>query len=157
MTAEPQAEPGTAVEKVAANRRRPSVDRKTRGSTAKTAAAAGARKPADHASAKTDVEAPKVLEITWHGHKYVIEPDAFDDLEFVEAMLAVDDPGTEDAERSVQAFRGVRILLGPEGMATYKDNERSKGGRVSFSGMMEFFNFLMEETKRKNSKPSSTS
>ncbi len=156
MTAEPQDQvvEGTIVEKVASNRRRPSTARK--GATAKAAQAAGARKPADHASAKTDVEAPKVLTIEWHGHTYTITPDAFDDLEFVEAMLAVDDPAMEDAERSVQAFKGVKILLGPAGLAAYKENER-KDGRVSFSGMMDFFNHLIEETKRKNSPSSSTS
>ena len=157
MTAEPQAEPGTAIEKVGNRRARPTTERKTRGTTAKKAEAAGARKPADHASAKTDVEAPKSIEIEWHGHNYVIEPDAFDDLEFVEAMLAVDDPKTENAERSVQAFKGVKILLGAEGFDTYKDNERSASGRVSFSGVMDFFNHLMEETNRKNSPSSSTS
>lgn len=159
MTAEPQTEPGTAVEKVPAanNRRRPTTERKTRGTTAKAAAAAGARKPADHAPAKADVEEQKNLEVEWHGHKYTITPDAFDDLEFVEAMLDVDDPTIEDAERSVQAFKGVRILLGPEGMAAYKEHERAQNGRVSFSGMIDFFNHLMEVTKRKNSKSSSTS
>jgi hypothetical protein len=158
MTAE-QTEPGTAVEKVpAGNRRRPTVgDRKAKGTTAAKAQAAGARKPADHASAKTDVEAPKAIEIEWHGHKYVIEPDAFDDLEFVEAMLAVDDPKVEDAERAIQAFKGVKILLGPEGFEQYKDNERSETGRVSFSGVMTFFEHLMDETNRKNSQSSSTS
>jgi hypothetical protein len=157
MTTEPQAEPGTVVEKVQANRRRPTAANR-KGTTATKAAAAGARKPADHASAKTDVEAPGNIEIEWHGHKYVITPDAFDDLDFVEAMLAVDDPATENAERSVQAFKGVKILLGPEGMEQYKDNERDKKtGRVTFSGMMEFFQHLMEATNRKNSPSSSTS
>lgn len=149
---------GTVVEKVTRNRRRPTVaDRKAKGTTAEKAAAAGARKPEDHASAKTDVDESAPIKIEWHGHEYTIDRDAFDDLEFVEAMLAVDDPKADEAVRSVEAFKGVKVLLGPAGFEQYKDNERDEKGRVAFSGVISFFNHLMTETQRKNSKSSSTS
>ena len=149
-------EPGTTVEKVAPNRRRPSVDRKTKGPAGK-AIPPSAKKPADHQPAKTDVVEAEAIEVEWHGHKYRIETDAFDDLEFVEAMMDMDSE-TDDSARAVQAFKGLRQLLGPAGMAAYKENERDKKtGRVSFQGVVLFFNYLMEESKRKNSSASSTS
>ncbi|UXE04752.1 tail assembly chaperone [Arthrobacter phage Shambre1] len=154
-----QPEPTTAVEKVGAGRAaaRPTAATRKRPSRAKGAVPAGAKKPEDHQSAKTDVAGLKTVVVEYgqdadgNPYTYSIEPEAFDDLEFVDAMIALEG-STDEAQRTVAAYQGLKQLLGPEGMELYKTRARDpKTGRVSFSGMIPFFNEVMKASKQGNS------
>lgn len=127
----------------------------------------GAKKPADHQPAKTDVEDSKVVKVKW-GTKpgepdedgnpteavpaeYTIDLEVFDDLDFVEAMIDMDAAGTE-AERQIHAYRALRRMLGDKQLVEYKNNSRDpKTGRTSFNDSVGFFNHIVTATKQGNS------
>lgn len=157
----------TAIEKVGARNTgdRPAPKGAPRKSRAK-GIPDGAKKPADHQPAKNDVVEPKTTTITWGtqagkpnadgtpGERipatYVIDPLDFDDIEFVEALIALDE-ATENGTRGVQAYRALRFLLGPEQMARYKENERDpETGRTKFSGTAGLFEHIMEKMNQGN-------
>jgi hypothetical protein len=108
---------------------------------------AGAKKPADHQPAKEDVTGPKDYVITWPNttdpdavtHDYVIVAENLDDVELVEHFT----------DNNVIA--ALRIMLGPEGWAEYKENSRNEAGRVTASGATEFLDYALREMKRGNS------
>ncbi|WNN93663.1 tail assembly chaperone [Arthrobacter phage CallinAllBarbz] len=116
--------------------------------TAKSTVPASARKPQDRKpSAKDDVVGPADVTVEWNGHEYTVEGDAFDDLEFLDAIVEA-----EEAESEVAAFRAAKALLGAEIWEAFRRNERDpKTGRVKASGFMELFAHVMEVAQRKNS------
>lgn len=115
--------------------------------TAKTNVPASARKPQDRKpSAKDDVQGPADVTVEWNGHEYTVSGDAFDDLEFLDAIVEA-----EENESEVAAFRAAKALLGAEIWEAYRRNERGDNGRVKASGFMELFAHVMEEAQRKNS------
>ncbi|CAH0296653.1 hypothetical protein SRABI26_04401 [Arthrobacter sp. Bi26] len=115
--------------------------------TAPSKVPAGAKKPADHQPAKEDVAGPKDYVITWPNttdpdavtHEYVIAGENLDDAELVEHF-------TDN-----NAIAALRIMLGPEGWAEYKENARGENGRVTASGATEFLDYALSEMKRGNS------
>lgn len=157
----------TAIEKVGARTGdRPAPKGAPRKSRAK-AIPDGAKKPADHQPAKNDVVEPAPKTIVWGTQpgepnedgtpgertpaEYVIDPLAFDDLDFVEALIAVDE-ASDNGTRGVQAYRALRFLLGPEQLDAYKRNERDpETGRIKFSGTATFFEHIMKEMNQGNS------
>lgn len=126
----------------------------------------GARKPADHQSAKNDVVEPKIRTIEW-GTKagepnddgtpgervpatYQIDPLSFDDIDFIEAMIDME--GQPEARQAVYAYKALRTLLGPEQLAEYKINEKDpETRRTPFSGTVPFFNHILTELDQGNS------
>lgn len=108
---------------------------------------ANARKPQDRKpSAKDDAQGPADVTVEWNGHEYTVAGDAFDDLEFLDAIVEAEELGSE-----VAAFRAAKALLGVEVWNAYRANERGENGRVKASGFMELFAHIMEEAQRKNS------
>lgn len=155
------------IEKVGAEKERPAPKAAARRRTPTKNIPDGAKKPADHRSAKEDVVAPDKVTVEWKtkpgernedgtpGERipatYDIDILVFDDIDFVEAMIELD-ATTSDSERSVHAFKGLKILLGPEQFAQYKDNIRDpETGRASFSDTVPFFNHIVREVKQGNS------
>jgi hypothetical protein len=108
---------------------------------------AGAKKPADHQSAKEDVTGPKDHVITWPNttdpdavtHDYLIAGENLDDAELLEHFTDGNPIGA------------LRIMLGAEGWASYKENSRNEAGRVTASGATEFLDYALAEMKRGNS------
>lgn len=88
-------------------------------------APANAKKPADHQTAKQDVE-NQSIDVDWHGHTYVIETELVNDLEVLEAF-----------EQNYLAT-GLRRMLGDDQYQAFKDNERNDGGRISLDSVNEF-------------------
>ena len=106
--------------------------------TKKTTIPAGAKKPADHAPAKEDVEGPQPVTVEWNGHDYVISPENMDDVEVLEYFTD---------ENFVGA---LRLILGADQWQSYKDNERNESGRVTASGASEFLDHALKAVKRGN-------
>lgn len=109
---------------------------------------ATARKtPQDHrpASAAEDVTGPVPVTVTYHDHKYTVPADAFDDVEFLDAMM------NADAGDKTAPFRAARALLGNAIWDEFRVNERGENGRVTITNFMEFFETVMDEANRKNS------
>lgn len=109
---------------------------------------ANVKAPQDHkpASVKEDVDGPQDVAIEWNGHEYLIPGEAFDDVEFLDAMVSA-----EQEEDDLAAFRAARALLGNDIWNEYRKNERGENGRVKTTGFMEFFGAVMEAAGRKNS------
>lgn len=155
------------IEKVAAGRAARSTARPTAASrkaaaskTAEKAAAAGARVPADHASAKTDVQPAATVKIEWREDPetktpfvYEIDPENFDDLEFVDAMISMEST-SNPAEQSAHAFRALKAMLGPVEFDRFKQREVLTMGKAKFSAAIQFYNSAMEQMKKGNSGPS---
>lgn len=122
----------TAPNKAAAKRtRKPAASKST--------VPANVRKPADHQPAKEDVEGPKSLTVEWHGHEYTIAGEDLDDVEVLEHI-------TDD-----NFIGALRLMLGPEGWAQYKENERDpKTGKTTASGAGDFFYHVLDKANRKN-------
>lgn len=145
------------VEKVPAAGRaaRPSTGRKTTAKT--TAIPAGVRKPADHASAKTDVIPEGIIVVEWREdpetkepYKYQIDSEKLDDLDVVENLIGID-LATNDAGRSTYALKSLQAILGPEDYDLFKQREQITQGKVKFSATTEFYNSLMEQMNKGNS------
>lgn len=108
---------------------------------------ANAKAPQDHKpSAKDDVTGPQDVTVEYNGHEYFVPGDAFDDVEFLDAMVSAESGGDDLA-----AFRAARALLGNEIWDQFRKNERGENGRVKTSDFMEFFKAVMEAAGRKNS------
>jgi hypothetical protein len=110
---------------------------------------AGAKKPTDHQPAKEDVTGPQDTTVVWPpqetaedgvvSHEYFIAGENLDDAELLEYFTD-------------QNFVGaLRIMLGPEQWAAYKENARLASGRVTASGAAEFLEYVLQEVKRGNS------
>lgn len=155
------------IEKVGAEKDRPAPKAAARRRAPAKRIPDGAKKPEDHRSAKEDVVAPDKVTVEWKtkpgepdedgnpGERipatYDIDILVFDDIDFVESMIALDDSNS-DSERSVYAFKALRQLLGPEQFAQYKENIRDpETGRASFSDTVPFFNHIVREVKQGNS------
>lgn len=95
---------------------------------------AGAKKPQDRQTAKSDVVTAK-SSFEWRGTDYVVDPDLIDDLEFFEAL-----------ENNAFAT-AVRKMLGDQ-YDRFKDQVREAEGRVSLSTTQAFLNEYMAEAKR---------
>lgn len=106
---------------------------------------AKAKKPADHQTAKSDVEGPQDLTVVYNDHEYFIPGEAFDDVEFLDAMVAAETAGDDLA-----AYRAARSLLGEEVWDQFRANERGANGRVKTSDFMALFSQVMEQAGRKN-------
>lgn len=114
---------------------------------AKTNVPANVKAPQDRKpSAKDDVEGPADVTVEWNGHEYTIDGSAFDDLEFLDAIVEA-----EESESEVAAFRAAKTLLGQEVWKAFRENERGENGRVKASSFMELFAHVMESAQRKNS------
>lgn len=108
---------------------------------------AGARQPADHQPAKEDATGPRDTTIYWPpvaedgqvSHEYVIIGENLDDAELLEYFTDENPIGA------------LRIMLGREQWAAYKENARLESGRVTASGAAEFLNHILKEVKRGNS------
>jgi hypothetical protein len=104
-----------------------------------TAIPANVKQPGDHRPAKEDVEGPKSVTVEWHGHEYLIAGENVDDVEVLE-HLTDDNP-----------IGALRLMLGPDLWAEYKENERNpKTGRTTASGAGEFLNHILQSVDRKN-------
>ena len=127
--------------------------------TAEKAAAAGARVPKDHASAKTDVQ-PATVHLEWREDPetkkpftYEVDTENFDDLEFVDAMISMEST-TNQAEQTAHAFRALKAMLGPESFDLFKQREVLTQGKAKFTAAIQFYNSAMEQMKKGNSGPS---
>lgn len=154
----------TEIEKVTPSRTRaarPSTARKGAGSkTAEKAAAAGARVPADHAPAKTDVQPAGLRRIEWRQdpetkepYVYEIDAEEFDDLDYIDAMIEMERAG-DGPKGATYAYIAMKQLLGPERMELWKERETAIEGRPRFTAMMQFFQSTMEQLQKGNSDPS---
>ncbi len=120
----------------------------TQKSKARSAAIpAGAKVPSDHRPAKEDVTGPRDVTVTWpvtkdpdvETHDYLIAGESLDDAELLEYFTD-------------QNFVGaLRIMLGQDGWASYKENTRNASGRVKASEASEFLQHALAEVKRGNS------
>jgi len=95
---------------------------------------AGAKKPADRQTAKSDVVTEK-SEFNWRGTDYVVDPDLIDDLEFFEAL------------ETNQFATAVRMMLGDQ-YDKFKGQVKEAEGRVSLSTTQAFLEEYMSEAKR---------
>lgn len=100
---------------------------------------AGARKPADHQSAKEDVEGPQDQVFEHEGVEYTVSGDSLDDAELLEHF-------------TTNNFVGALMkLLGLEQWVQWKEAHRDpETGRVKASDAAQFLNIAMEKLKRKN-------
>jgi len=128
--------------------------------TASKAAAAGARKPADHAPAKTDVQGPRTVNIEWREDPetkkpfvYEITTEDFDDLDYVDALISME-TAKNDSEKSTYAYIALKAVLGAENVELFKQREVLTQGRARFSAGIQFFNSMMEQLQKGNSGPS---
>jgi len=96
------------------------------------------------AVAAEDVTGPVAVTVKYRKHQYTVPAEAFDDAEFLDAMIQADDDPTA-------AFRAARSLLGKDLWDQFRENERDENGRVKASDFMELFAKIMEEAGRKNS------
>jgi hypothetical protein len=96
---------------------------------------AGAKRPADRQTAKSDVVATKSA-FNWRGTEYTVDPDLVDDLEFFEVL-----------EMNHYAT-AVRKMLGDEQYDRFKDQVREAEGRVSMATTQVFLEEYMSEAKR---------
>lgn len=112
----------------------------------KTAIPAAAKVPQDHrpASAAEDVTGPVDVTVTWRENDYTVPGEAFDDAEFLDAMIKA------DGGDSLAPFRAARALLGEEIWTAFCANERGENGRVKTSDFMELFTVIMDAAGRKN-------
>lgn len=125
---------------------------KQRAQNGNRAIPAAAKAPMDHQPAKEEAAGPKDTVITWPpltdngtvSHEYFIAGENLDDAELLEYFTD---------ENFVGA---LRIMLGQEGWARYKENARNENGRVTASGAAEFLNHVLNEVKRGNSSASHT-
>lgn len=106
---------------------------------AKSKIPAGAKIPDDHRSAKDEVNGADDTVVTWNGVDYVVKAEDMDDAELLEYFTD---------ENFVGA---VRILVGADGWAKYKNAERNESGKVTASGTAEFLGHVLAEVKAKNS------
>lgn len=107
---------------------------------------AAAKAPQDHQPAKEEATGPKDTVITWPplsedgvSHEYLIAGENLDDAELLEYF-------TDD-----NYIGALRIMLGAEGWAAYKENSRNANGKVTASGAAEFLEHILAEVKRGNS------
>lgn len=100
---------------------------------------AGAKVPDDHRSAKEEVNGVEDTVVEWNGVEYTVKAEDMDDAELMEYFTD---------ENFIGA---LRILVGADGWAKYKANERDERGRVSASGASEFLGHVLSEVKAKNS------
>ena len=98
---------------------------------------AGAKRPADRQTAKSDVVTTKST-FEWRGTDYVVDPDLIDDLEFFEALEAT------------QFATAVRKMLGDQ-YDKFKDQVREAEGRVSLSTTQAFLQEYMGQAQRPKS------
>lgn len=100
---------------------------------------AGARRPADHQSAKEDVEGPQDQVFEHDGVTYTVSGDALDDAELLEHF-------------TTNNFVGALMkLLGLEQWAEWKEANRDpESGRVKASDAAKFLSVAMDKLKRKN-------
>ena len=145
------------IEKVSPSTARPTAARKSRAKApaAGSAIPAGARKPADHAPAKQDVQ-PSVQRIEWREdpktkEPYVYEIDAedFDDLDYVDALISME-TSKSDSEATAYAYIALKTLLGEDRLELWKQRERLTQGKAKFSQATAFFNSMMEQLKKGN-------
>lgn len=100
----------------------------------------GARRPADHASAKEDVEGPKDVTFEYKGHEYTVDGAAMDDAELMEHFTTNNFVGA------------LMLLLGNKQWLAWKGRARNEDtGRVPATAAAEFLEFVLKEVKRKNS------
>lgn len=106
---------------------------------AKSRVPAGARRPADHQSAKEDVEGPQDQTFEHDGVEYVVSADALDDAELLEHF-------------TTNNFVGALMkLLGLEQWVQWKEKNRDEEtGRVKASDAAKFLTAAMDKLKRKN-------
>jgi hypothetical protein len=95
---------------------------------------AGAKKPQDRQTAKSDVVTSKSA-FEWRGTDYVVDPDLIDDLEFFEAL-----------ENNAFAT-AVRKMLGDQ-YDKFKDQVKAAEGRVSLATTQAFLEEYMAEAQR---------
>lgn len=95
---------------------------------------AGAKRPADRQTAKSDVVKNKTS-FDWRGTDYVVDPDLIDDLEFFEAL------------EGNQFATAVRKMLGDQ-YDKFKDQVREAEGRVSLATTQAFLEEYMAEAQR---------
>ena len=95
---------------------------------------AGAKKPADRQTAKSDVVKTKST-FDWRGTDYVVDPDLIDDLEFFEAL------------ENNHLATALRIMLGDQ-FAKFKDQVKEAEGRVSLATTQAFLEEYMERAQR---------
>lgn len=102
--------------------------------------------PQDHrpASAAEDATGPVDVTVTFREHEYTVTADAFDDAEFLDAMI------NADAGDKLAPFRAARALLGEDIWKAFCVNERGANGRVKTSDFMELFTVIMDGANRKN-------
>jgi hypothetical protein len=113
-----------------------------------TAVPANAKKPADRKApaAKDDATGPADLTVEWGGHEYFVPGEAFDDVEFLDAMIDAETKGDD-----VAAYRAARSLLGEDVWNEFRANARGANGRVKTTDFMDLFKTVMEAAGRKNS------
>ena len=95
---------------------------------------AGAKKPQDRQTAKSDVVKSKST-FNWRGTDYVVDPDLIDDLEFFEAL------------EGNQFATAVRKMLGDQ-YDKFKDQVKEAEGRVSLANTQAFLEEYMAEAQR---------
>ena len=95
---------------------------------------AGAKRPADRQTAKSDVVATKSA-FNWRGTDYTVDPDLIDDLEFFEAL------------EGNQFATAVRKMLGDQ-YDKFKGQVREAEGRVSLATTQAFLEEYMVEAQR---------
>ena len=96
---------------------------------------AGAKKPQDRQTAKSDVVKSKST-FDWRGTDYVVDPDLIDDLEFFEAL------------EGNQFATAVRKMLGDQQYVTFKAQVKEVEGRVSMSAVRAFLEEYMGKAQR---------
>jgi hypothetical protein len=107
--------------------------------------APAAKKAAARARKTEAAEDPEPISFEHNGVRYVIAPDALDDLELMENL--------EDEKY----FAAVRGFVGAEQWATFKATNRNEDGRVPASAAEPFLDKLLEVIGKGNSSASSTS
>lgn len=95
---------------------------------------AGAKKPQDRQTAKSDV-VKSTSKFDWRGTEYTVDPDLIDDLEFFEAL------------ESNQFATAVRMMLGDQ-YGKFKAQVKEAEGRVSIASTQAFLEEYMAEAQR---------
>lgn len=121
---------------VSSTTKRPSDRTKT---AQKSAIPAGAKRPQDHQTAKQEHDGPNDVVVEWDGHEYLVSGEDMDDAELLEFFTDGNFVGA------------LRILLGDEQWAEYKERARNERGKVSATRCSEFLDHALKEIKKGNS------
>ena len=105
---------------------------------AKTTVPAGAKKPADHQTAKDDVETT-LMTFNWRGTDYEVDKNRIDDLEFMEKL-----------ENNMFA-NALLLMLGEKQYLKFKEQvKKAEGGRVPMQIAQDFITECAEFVGRGN-------